>query len=656
MTTEPPTRPAAFLVRRIRGRWQEVHQLPLGQSVTLGRADTNRIVIDDTRCSRRHCEVSYDGTDWWVRDLDSANGTDVNGQRVTQPHKFVERDILRVCGSEFMFTLEVSQPLEEELLEVVADECATEVFEPETEIFERRSRSAYQSDPQAVMRLKHDLACLYRLISRLVAASDVRKLCDDVVDGLREILKPDLAAILLFDTKAKRRDSVSELRIISFRAPEDGGFFRVSDRLSTMALKEKFGILALDVGASKSTSDLKTLEAMSARHVICVPIRDAETTYGLIHLYSMQDKSTLDADALEFALAVAEHAAVLLKKLISQESLTTDLKIARTTNQSLRTMLRFESETIGDSPVMQRLRSEIAQYAASDATVLICGESGVGKELVARSIHFNSNRQGGPFVCVNCAALSESLLESELFGHEKGSFTGATERRVGKFEQATGGTLFLDEIGEMSQTMQAKFLRVLEGQPFERVGGTTPVKVNVRVVAATNRDLPTAVRDGDFRKDLYFRLNVLQTLVPPLRQRREDIAELVTHFLHLASSRLGRAPKTFSADALTEMEKYDWPGNVRELRNVVERAFTLATTGVIGTEHLHFSHLNDRIATNGEQAFDPVSIEEMEKRHIHAMMLFTKWVKREAARLLDIERSTLDRKLAAYKIERPTDL
>jgi len=658
MNSQPThnSRPA-YLVRRINGRWQELHQLAVGQSASVGRAETNRIILDDTRCSRRHCEVCFERDDWWLRDLESSNGTELNNVRISQPTLLVDGDIIRVGDNELLFTHEISSQLEtpgeeltdhEELLAKPVD------FESTTEVIERRNKSAYNVDPQAVARLRHGLASLYRVSSRMLGAEDVKGLAEIAVEGLRENLKADLAAVLLFDSKAKRRDQVGDLRIVAFRAPENSGFTRVSDRLSTQALKERDGILALDLWHS-GASGLQTLEAMQARNVICVPIRDEEQTYGLIHLYALQSQHILDADALEFALAVAEQFAVALKQVLSKDALTTDLKLALKTNQSLRQMLRFESELIGDSKVMQSLRSEIAQYANSDATVLICGESGVGKELVARAIHFNSNRQSGPFVCVNCAALSESLLESELFGHEKGSFTGATERRIGKFEQASGGTLFLDEIGEMSQTMQAKFLRVLEGQPFERVGGATPVKVNVRVVAATNRDLPSAVREGDFRRDLYFRLNVLQTDVPPLRQRRQDVPALASHFLQLASARLGRPAKQLSPEALDAMQKYDWPGNVRELRNVVERAFTLAADDEINAEHLRFSRLDDA-TDGGTNDFDPVSLEEIEKRHIRSMMRFTKWVKREAARLLDIERSTLDRKLASYKIERPDEL
>ena len=234
---------------------------------------------------------------------------------------------------------------------------------------------------------------------------------------------------------------------------------------------------------------------------------------------------------------MADTVAVALENLSRQQELAENLNQIRDENVQLRERLGVQSEIVGtqrgDEPGG---RSEIARAAPSRATVLIRGESGVGKELVARAVHFSSPRKKGPFVCLNCAALSETLLESELFGHEKGAFTGATERKIGKFEQADKGTLMLDEIGEMSPTMQAKFLRVLEGHPFERVGGSEPIKVDVRVIAATNRDLEKDVAEGKFRRDLYFRLHVLEIIVPALRKRPEDIPELAEYFLRNASS------------------------------------------------------------------------------------------------------------------------
>src|SRR5207247_2372339 len=255
-------------------------------------------------------------------------------------------------------------------------------------------------------------------------------------------------------------------------------------------------------------------------------------------------------------------------------------------NVQLRERLGVQSEIIGSSFAVARITQEIGRAAPSRATVLIRGESGVGKELVARAVHFSSPRRKGPFVCLNCAALSRSLLASELFGHEQGAFTGATQRKIGKFEAAHGGTLMLDEIGEMSPTIQAKFLRVLEGHPFERVGGSEAIRVEVRVIAATNRDLEKDVTEGKFRRDLYFRLHVVEIVVPALRKRVDDIAELARYFLRRFNDETGRRIRGFTPAAVEAMKQYRWPGNVRELKNVIERAVVLARTDSIDVEDL----------------------------------------------------------------------
>jgi len=247
--------------------------------------------------------------------------------------------------------------------------------------------------------------------------------------------------------------------------------------------------------------------------------------------------------------------------------------------------LGFES-LIGSGPSMRRVFETIQKVAETDLTVLVRGESGTGKELVAHALHERSARRGGPFVAVNCAAISRELVESELFGHEKGAFTGAEARRVGRFEAADGGTIFLDEIGDMAPETQAKVLRVLQERCFERVGGAKPLRVDVRVVAATHRDLERDVRDGRFREDLYYRLRVVEIELPPLRERLEDVPALAARFLAQLAERLGRPPKLLAPDALARLAAYPWPGNVRELRNAVERAAVLASGDALGAADL----------------------------------------------------------------------
>ena len=355
--------------------------------------------------------------------------------------------------------------------------------------------------------------------------------------------------------------------------------------------------------------------------------------FGLVHLYTTDTDRTTDPEDLEFTLAVADTVGVALENLEKRQVLAENLNQARTENVELREKLGVQSEIIGSSAVMLQVAQQIARAAPSRATVLVRGESGVGKELVARAVHYSSPRAKGPFICLNCAALSETLLESELFGHEKGAFTGATDRKSGKFEQADKGTLMLDEIGEMSPTIQAKFLRVLEGHAFERVGGAQAIKVDVRVIAATNRDLEKDVAEGKFRRDLYFRLHVLEILVPGLRKRPEDIPELAEFFLRKFSDETGRNLKGYSPRAMEQLLRYRWPGNVRELKNVIERAVVLATGEYVDHEDLVLSTLKTAGDTEAggqlpsSQDFEPTSLADMERDHILRTLNSTGWNK-----------------------------
>ena len=321
---------------------------------------------------------------------------------------------------------------------------------------------------------------------------------------------------------------------------------------------------------------------------------------------------------------------------------------------------QFEN-LVGKNARMQEIYTLITRIADNNATVLLTGESGTGKEVLARAVHQQSNRVAKPFVAVNCAAIPAELLESELFGHEKGSFTGAIATKVGKFELATGGTLFLDEVGSMRLDLQAKILRALQEREIERVGGTRTIKIDVRVLAATNRDLKRAVEEGAFREDLYYRLNVVPITLPPLRQRRDDIPLLVEHFLAKYNREFNRSVKGFSAGATAALYQYDWPGNVRELENVIERAVALAQSETISLRELPLD-----ISVVGRNMMEDIqraglSLREarsrFEKQFILSVMEKVQWNQTEAARLLGLHRNTLLWKLQRLGIEsRPHSL
>jgi transcriptional regulator with PAS, ATPase and Fis domain len=295
----------------------------------------------------------------------------------------------------------------------------------------------------------------------------------------------------------------------------------------------------------------------------------------------------------------------------------------------------------------------VEKVADSEATILIQGESGTGKELIAREIHYGSRRSAGPFVSINCGAIPRDLLESNLFGHVKGSFTGAVRDSQGMLQVAEGGTFFLDEVGETPLATQVKLLRALQEREIIPVGGTQPIKIDCRLVAATNADLEREVAEGRFRADLFYRLNVIPIKLPPLRQRRDDIPLMVDHFLkrHAAN---GNAPKTVSKEALELLMKYDWPGNVRELENVLERALILDEGGLIGPEDLP-DMIRFGESHRGTLVIDSptLTLEELEKEYILKVLNYTRWQKKRASELLGINASTLYRKLITYGVEKP---
>jgi DNA-binding NtrC family response regulator len=301
---------------------------------------------------------------------------------------------------------------------------------------------------------------------------------------------------------------------------------------------------------------------------------------------------------------------------------------------------------------MQAVLSLVERVAKSDSPVLVSGESGTGKELVARALHRLSGRGSNPLVDINCAAIAENLLESELFGHEKGAFTGAMSRKIGLFEMAAGGTMFMDEIGELDPKLQGKLLRALELGTFFRVGGTQKVEVSVRIVAATNRDMVRAVGEGAFRSDLYYRINTIGITLPPLRERVVDIPLLADHFLHQYG---GATPPRLTEEAMEALQRYRWPGNIRELRNVIERAVLLANGGVINASDLPLQAPGPAPSSANGQAGTAVSLADLERRHIETVLNQTHWHQGKAATLLGISSKTLYRKIREYGFKRPAE-
>ncbi|WP_437186491.1 sigma 54-interacting transcriptional regulator [Planctomicrobium sp. SH668] len=672
---------SAFLVIQRGDARLEVVELTPGGRFTIGRAHTNRIVLPDAKCSRLHCEIFSRAGEWKLRDLGSRNGVTVNGKRLEADESLDYGDSIGVGSCTMLFT---DRPRDGSQ-DIPKSDPSIDV-ESGYEIIERKSGTQYdiQHGMERVNKNRDDAAALFRLARSISSSTSESELCHNVLESLAIRTGASFGGIIITPAGDPDPDIERMAPIAVYGQPPATGF---STFLTRIALDDQDAILAHDISKNASLASQQSLQALNAESAICAPIRHHKKSLGVIHLYSTNSTAPMTQSSLEFVLAVADHMGDQMSALRERLELEVGLDRARQIVVDLQDQLEVGSELVGNSSKLEELRRSIARVAPTDALVLIRGESGVGKELVARAVHFNSLRKNGPFVCVNCAALTESLLESELFGHEKGAFTGASSKRSGKFEQAHGGTLFLDEIGEMSPEIQAKFLRVLEGQAFERVGGGEPIMVDVRVVTATNRNLEEAVRERRFRRDLFFRLQVIELEVLPLRHHPGDIPAIAQHFVERFAAQAHRRVRGFSTAAIQKLQRHDWPGNVRELRNVVERAVILSDHEILGPDDIVLTRLrldDDESSTTTspsiptsiaasaesplETSVDPsidlwgsfiqrsTTLDDMDRLYIEAVLKSTDWNKSKASRILQIERTTLDRRLKKYGIGRPGGL
>jgi Nif-specific regulatory protein len=664
----------AYLIIREGTKWTDVYRLVPGQAVTIGRAPTNHIVVKDERCSRSHAEIFLSADRWIVRDLDSRNGTFIDGDRLEEDFTLKPEDVIRIGGFQMKFLHDVSKAFPEQAAQPAkagphadtlkdgdlandSESIFANDFPPQIthRTYKTKYLTPHDADDESGGATGRTATVLCRLGFQLAEAEDLPQLADVALTGVFNETHVNAGALLLLPRDFMiDQPSGEDLEVFAAKTTPDETYHRVSDFLATTVMREGEAILARNVMDDSVLGGRDSKGDIHASSVICAPIRRDDRVLGLVHLYSTTEDLVPDPDDLEFTLTVADQLGSALEKLSRRAALADNLSHVQVENIQLRERLAVESEIVGNSPVMRKVEREIANVAPSRTTVLICGESGVGKELVARAVHYSSPRRKGPFVCLNCAALSESLLESELFGHEKGAFTGATDRKVGKFEAANGGTLMLDEIGEMSPSIQAKFLRVLEGHPFERVGGSEQITADVRVLAATNRDLEKEVAEGVFRSDLYYRLAVVEIDVPAMRKRPDDIPLLAEHFLRKFNEEIGRRIRGYTQEAMNSLTRYRWPGNVREIKNVVESAVVRARGDYIELDDLRLSKLptagdSEHLPEKGE-IYEPRSIADIERIHILATLKATGWNKSRAAGILGIERSTLDRKIRRYEL------
>jgi Nif-specific regulatory protein len=541
---------------------------------TLGRESSNQIHLADLSVSRRHCVFKNEGGQVTLLDLDSFNGTSVNDVPVKE-RMLQHGDRIRVGDSTFLFLLR-----EGETAPLDSGVSVEEGLDVGFETVRLRQEDALYLQPEKVIaalpkseRLARDLNALLKISAAINTIRGIDELQRQLLEMIGSAIPAESGAIILFEENSEETASGAGWR-------RDGDQqMQVSRTILRRVLNEGVSLLSNNVLENTEGESAESLLIARTRSLIAAPIALRGKTIGVIYLATSDPIVWFDEDHLQFATAVAGLAGVAIENARHVAWLEGE-------NRRLQGEINLTHNIVGES---QRIRSAlnfIAKVAPTDSTVLIRGESGTGKELAARAIHFNSRRADKPFVAINCAALTETLLESELFGHEKGAFTGATSQKKGKFEVADGGAIFLDEMGEMSMALQVKLLRALQEQEFERVGGTRTIKVNVRLIAATNRDLEAMIKQGAFRQDLYYRLNVVSMVMPPLRERREDIPLLANYFATKYSQKCNRRILGISPEARACLKAYDWPGNVRELENAIERAIVLGSSDLIRPEDL----------------------------------------------------------------------
>ena len=541
---------------------------------TVGRDPTNAVAIIDPSVSRKHCLLrrEEDGR-FQIKDLDSRNGTLVNGLPVKEQWLH-HGDEIATGDSSFLFlTEEEDRPAPASRVEFDDQPAAeTKVIYPKEVLYLQPDR-LLQELP-ASSQVARNLSTLLK-ISRVVhAIRDLEELQAELLDLIFEAVPAGRGAILLADGPDQEFSCV----YARTRQAWHPQLLKVSRTIARKVIKENVAILGVDVPGGK-LREVESLAASDVRSLVCVPLSVFQRRIGCIYLDSISASNRFTEDHLQLMAAVAGISAVALDNARRVQWLEQE-------NQRLTTEVRQEQSLVGEGARMKEVFQFLGRVARTDSTVLIEGESGTGKELAARALHRNSHRSGKPFVAINCAAIPETLLESDLFGHERGAFTGAATLKKGRLEVADGGAVFLDEIGELALGLQVKLLRVLQEREFERVGGTQPIKIDVRLIAATNRDLAAAVRKGEFRQDLYYRLAVVKLTMPPLRERREDIPMLTRHFLQKNAKQCKVKPKPVSREAMAVLVNYEWPGNVRELENAVERALVMGSSEMVLLEDL----------------------------------------------------------------------
>jgi transcriptional regulator with GAF, ATPase, and Fis domain len=523
---------------------------PLYKKITsIGRSDENDISLDDPLLAESHAHIHFDGRDFNVTSIDRNGDLAVNGKK-RKKHRLVHEDVMKIGTTELVFSL--------------YDQPQTESRPIDLDITQRTDGVGYYRK-------------LYEFSERLLANYDLGTLLESLMDSVIEVSNADKGFLILLEGNEVRVKVARNVR----RENLADAIEQLSDSIVDKVVKTKRAVIVSDALNDSEFKNALSVMDLKLSSVMCVPLTERGNLLGCIYVGSSSVAQLFDDSHLEALTIFAAQASLLLRNALLVNELKLDNRLL---SERLEAM-RF-GDIIGSCPAMQEVFRKVQKIASTDISVLITGETGTGKELIAREVHRRSPRAKGPFITINCGAIPENLLESELFGHVKGAFTGAVVNKPGKFHASSGGTLFLDEIGEMPLNLQVKILRALQEKVVVRVGDTRPEPVDIRVLAATNRNLEAEIKGGRFREDLYYRLNVVQVHLPPLRERGEDVMVIAKYLLNRYAQEFGGLVKGFSPNAVIAVRKFGWPGNIRQLENHLKKACVLADKALLGPDDL----------------------------------------------------------------------
>lgn len=631
-------------------------------NTSLGRASSNLIQLFGKQISRNHAMILKKGKKFVLRDLDSRNGVYVNSKRVKEK-ELSEGDEFSIGTVKMVyepsFEIKTTYGKEEGLIVLPEEEAmptsmiSTSIPEAtigldESQALATSKEKAKKADSSAFKRLElvnSRLKALYEIASLSGGMPEEEELLSRACEIIFSVIRAERIAIIFSN------ESGSEFHPAIIRSPDGpGGDISLSQTILKEVIKNKHAVFSPDISRDSRFQLSQSLRLDQIQSIMCAPLMTKNRLLGTIYLDTRNPQSSFGEDDFHFLIAISQQLSIAIESTRLYHQASEEVKI-------LRKRIQDEVNLISKDKAMEEILNKIGKVAANNVTVLLSGETGTGKELVAHALHYGSERRDKPFVAVDCSTIPSTLLESELFGHEKGAFTGADRTKAGKFEMANGGTIFLDEIGNMDLATQAKFLRVLEERKFTHVGGVKLISVDVRIIAATNIELETLIKEEKFREDLYYRLAVVPIKLPPLRERKSDIPVLAKHFLKKLSQASKKNITTITPETLKYLSSYLWPGNVRELRNIIERAVVLCDKTMITPEELPM-HITKKSPSHEVMVKDNLSkmslesiIKQIEKQCIIQALTEAKGRKITAAKMLKISRPTLDKKIKEYSIQ-----